>query len=110
MSEANQSDSAGLLGQFLDAAKEAGVTRLIPTHPDDIRAALDAKDAEIARLRAALQRIARWHGEFPATGKFWDEEKTRPTSYATEYGSCGERDYMRRVAMDALGPNPSISG
>ena len=56
MSEAKQSDSTGLLGQFLDAAKEAGVTRLIPTHPDDIRAALNSKDAEIARLTACLKK------------------------------------------------------
>lgn len=55
------------------------------------------------RLRLALERIARWHGEFPETGKFWDEEKTRPTSYRTEYGSNGERDYMRQVARNALG-------
>jgi hypothetical protein len=31
------------------------VTRQIPTHPDDIRAALNAKDAEIERLRALLK-------------------------------------------------------
>jgi hypothetical protein len=54
MSEAKQSDSTDLLGQFLEAAKEAGVTRLIPTHPEDIRAALDAKDAEIRQLRQLL--------------------------------------------------------
>ena len=48
--------STDLLGQFLDAAKRDGVTRLIPTHPDDIRAALDAKDAEIDRLRVRLDK------------------------------------------------------
>ena len=60
---------------------------------------------DVSKMRRALERIARWHGEFPATGKFWDDERTRPTSYAAEYGSNGERDYMRRVAMDALRPN-----
>ena len=62
-------------------------------------------EAEIKRLRAALTKIARWHGEFPATGKFWDDEKTRPTSFASEYGSNGERDFMRQRALEALGPN-----
>jgi hypothetical protein len=61
---------------------------------------------DVARMRAALQRIARWHGEFPATGRHWDEpENTRPMSYSACYGSNGERDYMRQVALDALGPN-----
>jgi hypothetical protein len=64
---------------------------------------------EIERLRAALTRIARWHGEFPETGNFWDDEKTRPTSYGVEYGSNGERDYMRQVALDALGPNAPLT-
>lgn len=62
-------------------------------------------DAEIKRLRAALTKIARWHGEFPPTGKFWDYEQTRQTSFASEYGSNGERDFMRQQALEALGPN-----
>jgi len=53
-------------------------------------------------MTEALKRIEKWHGEFPVTGKFWDEEKTRPTSFASEYGSNGERDYMRSVASAAL--------
>ena len=66
---------------------------------------------EIERLRGALDRIARWHGEFPDTGRYWDEpEKTRPMSYSACYGSNGERDYMRQVALDALGPNAKLTG
>jgi hypothetical protein len=56
MSDSKLSASTDLLGQFLDAAKRDGVTRLIPTHPDDIRAELDAKDAEIERLRKDAER------------------------------------------------------
>ena len=58
---------------------------------------------EISRMRAALEKIERWHGEFPETGRYWDKpENTRPMSYC----SCnGEREYMRHVARDALGPN-----
>ena len=68
----------------------------------DYMAAMD----EVERFRAALQRIARWHGEFPATGRYWDEpENTRPMSYSACNGSNGERDFMRQVALDALGPN-----
>ena len=63
-----------------------------------------AKELEnkVEVMTKALKRIEKWHGEFPATGKFWDEEKTRPTSFAAEYGSNGERDYMRSVASAAL--------
>lgn len=64
--------------------------------------AAPSSDARSGVLAAALRRIERWFGEFPATGKFWDEEKTRPTSYAGEYGSNGERDYMRAIARTAL--------
>jgi hypothetical protein len=63
----------------------------------------EAAADEIARLRAALVRIARWHGEFPATGKFWDApENTQPMSYSAAFGSKGERDFMRQIALDAL--------
>lgn len=59
----------------------------------------------IERLRTALERIARWHGEFPESGHYWDEpENTKPMSYASCYGSNGERDYMRQIARDALYP------
>jgi len=33
------------------------------------------------RMRSALERIVRWIGEFPESGRFWDEECTRPMSY-----------------------------
>ena len=62
----------------------------------------DALRAERDRLRDALQRIARWHGEFPETGRYWDEKRTNPMSYSAVFGSNGERDYMRNVASDAL--------
>lgn len=66
-----------------------------------------AADAEIERLREALTRIAKWHGEFPATGLFWDEPaNTRPMSHSAAFGSTGERDYMRQVAAQALGMAP----
>ena len=54
------------------------------------------------RYKKALERIAKWFGEFPATGKFIDKEKTVPASYAYCWGSNGERDFMRKIASDAL--------
>jgi len=57
--------------------------------------------ADRERLRAALQRIAAWDS-FPATGEYWDTEKTRPVSYGAQYGANGERDFMRKVATNAL--------
>lgn len=63
------------------------------------------------RLRAALERIERWEGEFPDTGRFWDEPKnTEPMSYSACFGSNGERDYMRQVAREALTPNAEVNG
>lgn len=58
---------------------------------------------EIERLRAALQRVARWHGEFPDSCRQWPDGQ--PMSYAAAFGSNGERDYMRQIALNALGPN-----
>lgn len=55
------------------------------------------------KMEAALKRIAKWFGEFPETGRFWDEEQKRPMTYSAAFGSNGERDYMRQVAADALG-------
>lgn len=57
----------------------------------------DRTAEEIAR---DLTDIIEWN--LPATGKFWDEEKTRPTSYETEYGSNGAREYMRAKARKIL--------
>jgi len=54
------------------------------------------------RLESALKRIERWFGEFPDTGKFWDDDKTRPVTYGACYGSNGERDFMRQIAREAL--------
>lgn len=62
--------------------------------------------AEVRRQRVALERIVRWRGEFPETGKFWDEERTKPMSYASCYGSNGERDFMRNIASEALSAKP----
>ncbi len=62
------------------------------------RASLSAAE----KMAEALRTIAEWRGKFPPTDRFWDEEKTRPMSYAAAYGSNGERDYMRMVARTAL--------
>lgn len=70
----------------------------VPT-PSDLAA---AKERE-AKLVEALKRIEKWFGEFPDTGRFWDEpQNTQPVSYGAQWGSNGERDFMRGVARDAL--------
>jgi hypothetical protein len=70
---------------------------------DSLTARVAELEAERDRLRAALERIERWFGEFPATGQFWDEPaNTQPMSYAAAFGSNGERDFMRRIASAAL--------
>jgi hypothetical protein len=59
-------------------------------------------ELRVKKLESALTRIEKWFGEFPETGEFWDEEKTRPISYAANYGTNGERDYIRNIAREAL--------
>jgi hypothetical protein len=54
--------------------------------------------ARVAKLEAALRRIEKWFGEFPlVTGR-----DGKPSAFGTEYGSNGERDYMRQIARAAL--------
>lgn len=65
-----------------------------------------AAAVEIARLRNALERIERWHGEFPPTERFWEDGT--PMSYGACWGSNGERDFMRAIARDAL-TDPAIA-
>lgn len=48
----------------------------------------------------ALNKIERWFGEFPSTGKTWDDGS--PMSFATLFGSNGERDFMREIARAAI--------
>ncbi len=62
---------------------------------------LEQRDA----MRKALERISKWHGEFPPTGRFWDTSTKDEMSYGAVFGSNGERDYMRTVAADALNAN-----
>lgn len=54
----------------------------------------------VGRLRTGLERVERWFGEFPDSGRFWDDGE--PMSYSAAFGSNGERDYMRSVAREAL--------
>jgi len=56
------------------------------------------------RLEKALITIEKWFGEFPETGEFYDEEKTKALAYSAAFGSNGERDFMRQVARTALEP------
>lgn len=56
--------------------------------------------AENERMRKALEVVANW--SLPETGQYWDDDKTRPMSYGTCYGSNGERDYMKSIATEAL--------
>ncbi len=53
----------------------------------------------IEDLERALQRVVDW--DVPkTTGRFWDDGK--PMSYAAAYGLMGERDFIRRLAGNAL--------
>lgn len=68
---------------------------------------LTSVQAENRKMRTALERIERWHGEFPPTGKTWNDGS--PLSYSAAFGSNGESDYMREVARAALTPPPDVT-
>ncbi len=68
------------------------------------KAAAETAEASLARARKALEEIANW--ELPATGDFWDRNKTEPVSYEATYGSNGVRDYIREIARAALQEEP----
>jgi hypothetical protein len=112
MSEAKQSDSTDLLGQFLEAAKRDGVTRLIPTHPDDIRAALDAKDAEIERLQAELLALQKDRDVWVRRAdKTWHEahavatERERCAGIARRHSTCKNDNADVIACAIESGPN-----
>ena len=54
---------------------------------------------QLKRYEEALLSIARWFGEFPPGCA---DPSGRQMSYGEAYGSNGERDFMRAVAIRAL--------
>lgn len=81
-----------------------GASQLSTFHLNEALKIADERDqlrAINAELLEALERIERWFGEFPETGKVW-EGSGEPMSYGACYGSNGERDFMRLIARNAL--------
>lgn len=83
----------------MDAREKQAWQDYVDRSCDDIttlRAELAALREERTALRAALTYIARW--ELPTViGR-----DGQPSTYGAEYGSNGERDYMRSIAQAAL--------
>lgn len=99
-------DKANAFARRLVAAYNA--TRHVPVETleidpltlDGVENTFNRLKAQNAQLIQALEKIKRW--EMPETGKFWDNEKTEPMSYAACYGSNGERDIVRFIASSAI--------
>lgn len=68
----------------------------------DLEMQLRRAESRLEQARAALAKIANW--EMPPSGRFWDKEQTDPMSYGAAFGSNGERDYVKSVALAALSP------
>ncbi len=71
----------------------------IKTGIDAIASMVNMRSQRDAML-SVLKKVANW--ELPATGKFWDREKTDPMSYTAEFGTNGVRDYFKQMALLAL--------
>ena len=69
-------------------------------YPLTQRSEMEKLKEENRCLKTALGRIAKWFGEFPPSGAFLSDGT--PISYGSEFGSDGERDFMRKIASDAL--------
>lgn len=52
----------------------------------------------VPEAAAKIRRIATWFGEFPRV----NDRQGGTMSYGAAYGSNGERDYMRAIAVEAL--------
>lgn len=61
---------------------------------------------EINQLRSALTRIAKWHGEFPATGTQYDNGD--PVSWGVTYDSNKKHDYIKKITHHTLKQNYDI--
>lgn len=66
----------------------------------ELKRRYEAHDA----LVKALVDVADWN--FPSTGHFWNRSHT-PISYEVIHGSNGVRDYMKKMAADALAAIPA---
>lgn len=69
---------------------------------DELRATVAQQAATIGELAEALNVIAAW--KFPPTGRKWDDGSDM--SYGAAYGSNGQRDYMLKIAEEALAKLP----
>lgn len=88
---------AGALAQWALARIGASPRCDLDTLEHTQKALIKANN-RVIQCQAALLKIARWHGEFPpAFGR-----DGKPSSYGLEYGSNGERDYMRQIALNAV--------
>ncbi|MEM7696918.1 MAG: hypothetical protein AAF236_00775 [Verrucomicrobiota bacterium] len=73
---------------------------LAPPSRLDLAAEVAELSIENKRYATALRKIAKWFGEFPSSGRTWDNGEEM--SYGAAFGSKGERDFMRKVASEAL--------
>jgi hypothetical protein len=89
-------DAVELAEDALHEATREAAAEAIKT----VGAQLERAEEQVKTLREALKRIERW--DMPASGRFWDAEKTLPMSYASAFGSQGEQAVIVGIAAAAL--------
>jgi hypothetical protein len=83
--------------ELAELVVDAEYKKVLPLYAKSVPADNPAEAVPDEVIRT-LERIAKWHGEFPEAPPF----QGKPQSYGAAYGSNGERDYMRGLAAEAL--------
>lgn len=67
---------------------------------DIIKAENEQLKEQVKELLTTLEKIKMW--EMPESRIYLDKEKTKQLSYGAAYGSNGERDYIKSLAVKAI--------
>jgi hypothetical protein len=80
------------------ATSAAAISRMATEYVDQKEELRKARE-RVSAMEKALQQVADW-GPFPRVPS--TTEGGPDFSYGTAYGSSGERDFIRKIAADAL--------
>lgn len=96
----NASDlSHDLFEQMTNISKAHGYD-ILAKHVGELKAENEQLKEQVKELLTTLEKIKMW--EMPESRIYLDKEKTKQLSYGAAYGSNGERDYIKSLAVKAI--------